>query len=130
MPICIQQDNAKMHIPVDDPKFVAVAQAEGWDIRLTCQPPNSPNQNILDLGFFAALQSLFHKLSPGSIEDIVMKVQHAFDEYLAERSNRIFLTLQACMREVLKQLGGNHYKVPHLWKAVLGRLGALPAALE
>ena len=66
----------------------------------------------------------------GSIEDIVMKVQHAFDEYAAERTNRIFLTLQACMREVLKQLGGNRYKVPHMRKAVLERLGALPAALE
>jgi hypothetical protein len=41
-----------MHIPVDDPKFVAATQADGWDIRLTCQPPNSPNLNILDLGFF------------------------------------------------------------------------------
>ena len=65
MPIFIQQDNAKTHIPVDDPEFVAAAQADGWDIRLRCQPPNSPDLNILDLGFFAALQSLFHKLSPG-----------------------------------------------------------------
>lgn len=52
MPIYIQQDNAKTHIPVDDPEFVAAAQAEGWDIRLTLQPPNSPDLNILDLGFF------------------------------------------------------------------------------
>ena len=65
MPIYVQQDNAKTHIPLDDPEFVAVAQAEGWDIRLTCQPPNSPDLNILDLGFFAALQALFQKLSPG-----------------------------------------------------------------
>jgi hypothetical protein len=50
--IWIQQDNAKKHIPVDDPEFVAAAQADGWDIRLTCQTPNSPDLNILDLGFF------------------------------------------------------------------------------
>ena len=66
----------------------------------------------------------------GSVEDIVLKVQQAFDEYPPERSNRIFLTFQACMREVLKQLGGNHYKVPHMRKAVLERLGTLPVALE
>ncbi|CAM0883445.1 unnamed protein product [Alopecurus aequalis] len=130
MPIYIQQDNAKTHIPVDDPEFVAAAQAEGWDIRLTCQPPNSPDLNILDLGFFVALQSLFHKLSPGSIEDIVLKVQQAFDEYPPESSNRIFLSLQACMREVLSQLGGNRYKVPHMRKAVLESLGTLPVALQ
>ncbi|KAM0855112.1 hypothetical protein ACQ4PT_049991 [Festuca glaucescens] len=128
--IYIQQDNAKTHIPVDDPEFVAAVQADGWDIRLTCQPPNSPDLNILDLGFFAALQSNFHKLSPGSVDDIVQKVQQAFDEYPAERSNRIFLTLQACMREVLEQLGGNRYKVPHMRKEVLQRLKTLPVTLQ
>ena len=66
----------------------------------------------------------------GSIEDIVLKVQQAFDEYLAERSNRIFLTLQSCVIEVLKQFGGNRYKVPHMRKAVRERLGDLPVALQ
>ncbi|KAM0875427.1 hypothetical protein ACQ4PT_036816 [Festuca glaucescens] len=128
--IWIQQDNAKTHIPVDDPEFVAAAQADGWDIRLTCQPANSPDLNILDLGFFAALQSIFHKLSPGSVDDIVLKVKQAFDEYPAERSNRIFLTLQACMVEVLRDNGGNRYKVPHMRKEVLQRLGTLPVTLK
>ena len=52
LPIFIQQDNAKTHIAVDDPAFLSVAQEDGWDIRLTCQPPNSPDLNVLDLGFF------------------------------------------------------------------------------
>ncbi|KAE8803060.1 hypothetical protein D1007_21081 [Hordeum vulgare] len=115
MPIYVQQDNAKTHIPLDDPEFVAAAQAEGWDIRLTCQPPNSPDLNILDLG---------------SIDDIVIKVEQAFEEYPAERSNMIFLTLQSCMVEVLKKLGGNRYKVPHMRKAVKERLGNLPITLQ
>jgi len=59
MPIYIQQDNAKTHIPVDDPEFVVAAQAEGWDIRLTLQPPNSPDLNILDLGFFCSASITF-----------------------------------------------------------------------
>ena len=60
----------------------------------------------------------------------MLKVQQAFDEYPAERSNRIFLTLQSCMIEVLKQSGGNRYKVPHMQKAVRERLGDLPVALQ
>ena len=52
LPIFIQQDNARTHIDVNDPAFVQAAQADGWDIRLTCQPPNSPDLNVLDLGFF------------------------------------------------------------------------------
>jgi len=39
LPIYIQQDNVRTHIAVDDPAFVQAAQADGWDIRLTCQPP-------------------------------------------------------------------------------------------
>ncbi|KAI4977422.1 hypothetical protein ZWY2020_057334 [Hordeum vulgare] len=66
----------------------------------------------------------------GSIDDIVIKVEQAFDEYPAERSNKIFLTLQSCMVEVLKQLRGNRYKVPHMRKAVKKRLGNLPITLQ
>jgi hypothetical protein len=57
--IWIQQDNAKTHIPVDDLEFVAAAQADGWDIRLTCQPLNSPDLNILDLGFLQRCNQCF-----------------------------------------------------------------------
>ena len=64
LPIFIQQDNARTHIDVNDPAFVQAAQADGWDIRLTCQPPNSPDLNVLDLGFFAAIQALFQKSTP------------------------------------------------------------------
>ncbi|KAM3192852.1 hypothetical protein ACQJBY_069810 [Aegilops geniculata] len=124
--IYIQQDNAKTHISVNDSVFCAAAQSDGWDIRLTCQPPNSPDLNILDLGFFAALQALFEKMSPGKIVDIVAKVKKAYDTYPAERSNRIFLTLQSCMCEVLKQKGGNRYKVPHMRKSFLAALEMLP----
>ncbi|KAM0898928.1 hypothetical protein ACQ4PT_021640 [Festuca glaucescens] len=57
--IYIQQDNAKSHIDPNGPIFLAAATADGWDIRLVCQPPNSPDLNILDLGFFADLQLCF-----------------------------------------------------------------------
>ena len=51
-PIFIQQDNAKPHIAVNDSEFVEAASRNGFDIRLRCQPPNSPGLNVLDLGFF------------------------------------------------------------------------------
>jgi hypothetical protein len=62
MPIYIQQDNAKTHIDVNDPAFVEAAQADGWDIRLACQPPNSLDLNVLDLVF---LQQSRHSLKRG-----------------------------------------------------------------
>ena len=128
--IWIQQDNCRTHIPVDDPEFCAAAQADGWDIRLTCQPANSPDTNVLDLGFFAAIQALFHRSGmPKNIDEIVEKVESAYWNFPAGRSNRVFLTLQGCLREILKEKGGQHYPVPHMKKAMLERLGELPKTL-
>ena len=79
--------------------------------------------------FFAALQALFQNLFPGSLDDIVTKVLQAYGEYPPERCNRIFLTLQSCMREILKLNGGQHYKVPHMRKMALAGAGLLPARL-
>jgi hypothetical protein len=88
--IWIQQDNCRTHIVPDDPEFVAAAQADGWDIRLTCQPANSPDCNVLDLGFFAAIQSLFRRSGmPKNIDDIVKKVEAAYNIYPVGRSNRV-----------------------------------------
>jgi len=56
--IYIQQDNARRtHVPVDDEDFARAAAQTGFDISLINQPPNSPDMNVLDLGFFASLQS-------------------------------------------------------------------------
>ena len=51
-PIFIQQDNAPTHLKLDDPDFCEAAKQEGFDIRLICQPPNSPDFNILTWVFF------------------------------------------------------------------------------
>lgn len=130
LPIFIQQDNAKTHIAVDDPAFVQAAQADGWDIRLTCQPPNSPDLNVLDLGFFAAIQALFEKGTPNNINDIVKKVDEAYKNYPVDRSNRIFLTQQGCMMEIMKHNGGQHYNIPHMKKRTLELQGRLPITLK
>jgi len=50
-PIFIQQDNARTHIQPVDEEFCRVATQNGFDIRLTSQPPNSPDLNVLDLVF-------------------------------------------------------------------------------
>ena len=60
--IYIQQDNAPSHVPEDDEEFARAVAHTGLDIRLVNQPANSPDLNILDLGFFASLQSLTYDL--------------------------------------------------------------------
>ncbi|XP_012850827.1 PREDICTED: uncharacterized protein LOC105970539 [Erythranthe guttata] len=49
-PIFIQQDNARSHIGQNDDEFLRATVQGEFDIRLMCQPPNSPHLNVLDLG--------------------------------------------------------------------------------
>ncbi|KAM0925532.1 hypothetical protein ACQ4PT_004175 [Festuca glaucescens] len=129
-PIYIQQDNARTHIQPDDPIFVSEAARGGWDIRMVYQPPNSPDCNILDLGWFASIQSMFQKKMPKTLAEIVQKVNQSLAEYPHQKLNRIFLSHQACMREIIKKKGSIHYDVPHLKKQALERQGKLPIRLK
>jgi hypothetical protein len=113
-PVFIQHDNAKTHVVVDDPFFGEAASVDGFDIRLMCQPPNSPDLNILDLGFFSSLQSAYQKTSPKGIADIVQKVEKAYNDYSANVSNRIFLTHQSCMCEIMR-LNGSQPSATAAW---------------
>ncbi|XP_047976359.1 uncharacterized protein LOC125218676 isoform X2 [Salvia hispanica] len=62
--IYTQQDNATPHIYDVDAEFEAVA---------ICQPPNSPDTNILDLGFFRAIQTLQHEKPCNSVDTLLEK---------------------------------------------------------
>ncbi|ETV78628.1 hypothetical protein H257_08120 [Aphanomyces astaci] len=54
----ILQNNAKPHVLVTDPVVEAACRQDGWSMSLVCQPPNSPDLNVLDVEFFRAMQSL------------------------------------------------------------------------
>lgn len=125
-PIFIQQDNARTHILPDDPVFAEAVAETGLHIRLMQQPPNSPDLNALDLGFFRSLQSLTDCRAPSTIVELIEGVQEEFDEYEVGKLNRIFLSLQSCMVEVMNYGGGNKYKTPHLHKQRFERGGVLP----
>lgn len=83
------------------------------------------------LVFFAAIHDLFHRSGmPQKLDEIVSKVENAYRNFPAGRSNRVFLTLQGCLREIMKEKGGQHYLVPHMKKGVFERLGQLPTTLS
>ncbi|XP_047268288.1 uncharacterized protein LOC124898651 [Capsicum annuum] len=86
--IFIQQDNARTHIQPNDEKFCRAAAQDEFDICLMCQLPNSPDLNVLNLGFFRSIQSLQHKESLKSIDDHV--VIKSYENFSTEKSNYIF----------------------------------------
>ncbi|XP_058223067.1 uncharacterized protein LOC131332786 [Rhododendron vialii] len=128
--IYIQQDNARPHIQPSDAQFRDVATKNGFDIRLSFQPPNSPDLNVLDLGFFTAIQSLQYQEAPRTIDELLNAVEKSFDKLPLHDLDSVFLSLQACMVEVMKVNGGNNYKLPHIKKPQLMRDGVLPSHLE
>ena len=68
---------------ITDPQFCEVAKQDGFDIRFICQPPNSPDFNILDLGFFRAIQAIQYEKNAKTLTDLIPEVQevndHPFD---------------------------------------------------
>lgn len=128
-PIYLQQDNAKPHISPSDPQFVAAASSDGFDIRLRCQPSNSPDMNVLDLGFFNAIQALQHQTGANSIDQLIAAVESSFNELSHETLNKVFLTLQTCLEATMRCGGSNDYKIPHIGKDRLMLSGELPVAI-
>ncbi|KAM0854678.1 hypothetical protein ACQ4PT_050274 [Festuca glaucescens] len=125
----IQQDNAPSHVKVDDEALLNAIALTGRDIQILQQPPNSPDMNILDLGFFRSLQSFTKQLNPTTIDELIEGVLDEFNKYEVEKINRNFLTLQSCMLQVMRLRGGNWYKIPHMNKGGLLLQNALPDRL-
>ncbi|KAH9123625.1 hypothetical protein LEN26_009889 [Aphanomyces euteiches] len=126
--IRIQQDNARTHVSPDDFELSSVFErlrCHGWDMAFANQPPNSPDTNVCDLGFFAAIQSLQQVHRMKNLTDLVTAVNEAFEVYPWQKLEFNFQSLQACMEEILKNGGGNRYKLPHLHKEKLLRDGRL-----
>ncbi|KAL6530492.1 hypothetical protein OROMI_028381 [Orobanche minor] len=128
--IVIQQDNARPHITDADIDFRAAASSDGFNIHLVCQPTNSPDLNINDLGWFRALQALQTKRASFNIDDLVDAVELSFTELDHSKLNNVFLSLQMCMIEIMRVKGHNNYRQPHMKKSALMRAGMLPENLE
>ena len=94
------------------------------------QPPNSPDMNVLDLGYFNAIQSLQHKAAPQNIDELILAVYESFDALHWSKLKDIFLTLQKVMEVCILHNGRNDYKLPHMSKCKLENLGQLPMSIK
>jgi len=115
----IQHDNATVHFKETDAVWNQYRDAlkdVGFGIRpvIKEQPPNSPDSNILDLGFFNSLQSKQWQLPVAkTTEELIERVEEAWNEYDPRTLEKVFLTHQATMDEIIKCHGDNTFKAPH-----------------
>ena len=78
--IYIQQDGVKNHIPEDDKEFNNALMEQDIDAKLYTQTPNSPDVNLLDLGFFRAIQSI-NDASPKNEQELIQSIKEAYENY-------------------------------------------------
>ena len=90
--IFIQQDGARNHISCNDNIFNYALVENGINAILYTQAANSPDVNLLDLGFFRAIQS-FNDAAPKNEEELIEAVSVAYDKYPHHQINLTWLTL-------------------------------------
>ena len=127
--IWLQQNASKSHILDDDEEFKEVVDEIGLNLTMYTQSSNSPDTNILDLGFFRAIQS-FNNDCPANEEELIKSVEKAYGEYPMCKLNHIWLTLLSCLNMIIENDGGNDYKIPHMGKKSMKRRGLFPRVLD
>ena len=126
--IWLQQDSAKSHILEDDEEFKEAVDKIGLNHTMYTQSPKSPDTNILNVGFFRAIQS-FNDDCPANEEELIKSVEKAYGEYPLHKLNHAWLTLQSCFNMIIENDGGHDYKIPHMGKESMERRGLLPWVL-
>ncbi|ETV90709.1 hypothetical protein H310_14549 [Aphanomyces invadans] len=86
--------------------------------------------NVLDLGFFRAIQSLQQTHHSNTYQEIVDATNQAWEDIDTWSLERNFLTLQCCLREVIMCAGENSYKIPHMKKVALKKCGRVPESIS
>ncbi|XP_042059450.1 uncharacterized protein LOC121803941 [Salvia splendens] len=110
----IQQDNARPHIKDNDPAFREAAQQSGFSISIVQQPPNSPDTNVNDLGWFRAIQSLQTQTACNNVDDLVNAVEKSFHELQPETLDNVFLSLQGLVHGNYESPGSEQIQAaPH-----------------
>ena len=125
--ITIQHNNAPPHKAMDDKEVEEHAMQEhGLNVVMEFQPSNSPDTNVLDLGFFRSLESLQQQRTCNNLNDLIENVRNVFANYKPHKLNDVFLTLQTVLQEIICRDGTNKFHAPHMGKARLRQEGNLP----
>ena len=110
-------------------EFKEAVDEIGLNLTVFTQSPNSPDTNILDLGFFRAVQS-FNDDCPANEEELIKLVEKAYGEHPMRKLNYVWLTLQSCLNMIIENDGGNDYKILPMGKESLERRGLHPGVLD
>ena len=97
---------------------------KGINGTLYTQAANSPDVNLLDLGFFRAIQS-FNNAVPKNEEELIKAVSTAYERYLQNKINQTWLTPQCCFNQIVMSNGNNDYNINPKSKEKLECIGQM-----
>lgn len=92
----------------------AACAADGWDIHMIMQPAQSPDVNVLNLGFFDSIQSWQHRRKPHRVHDLIATVSDVFDGNPPETRGKGWATLEVVLQEIMLCKGDNTYTEPQV----------------
>ena len=125
----LQCDNAPPHCKKSKRLFPMIKKAGGRNIlrgvyygpkvRVTFQPPDSPDLNVLDLGFFNSLWTKTHKILAmldriPSLDNVWEAVNVAWNDITPVDIEVLFRTLHLRMKQVIECEGRNDMSIPHV----------------
>ena len=103
---------------MDNKEFKEALAEQDIKTELYTQAANSPDEKLLDLGFFRAIQS-FNNVVLINKEELIHMVSKAYDNYLQVKLNWTWLTLQSVFNQIILNHGDNNYNIEHLLKEKL-----------
>ena len=112
-----------MHIDNKDAEFLEELENKGVNAEVITQPANSSDTNLL-ICFFVVL-SANDGVAEGEGE-MIQHIQQNFNQYLRQNINRAWLTYTVCLSMIIKHLGDNDYKNPHINEDKMEWEGTLP----
>ena len=91
---------------------------KGINTTLYTQATDSPDVNLLDLGFYRAIPS-FNDTAPKTEGELIEAVSAAYDKCPHHKINYTWLTLQCCFNQIIMHHGDNDYNIDHIGKEQL-----------
>ena len=112
----IQQDGALPHTAKGTVEDLTLAgSSDEWLPVIVTQPPNSPDLNLCDLGFFSSLKRQVSQICTRCTDrdQTMQSVVKAFNDYPSDKLEDMWASYYNNMRSIMEVLGGNDYKQAH-----------------
>ena len=110
--INIQLDGSGAHSIHNNPDINRAFLDSGLNIQLFKQPPQSPDLNVLDLGYFNSIQSLQQTKVCHEVEDLVSAVVSSYVELDNRKLENVWMTWKLVMLDVIRVGGVAHMYYP------------------